>query len=114
MTKEIKTVKTAAHKLLELFGPKGEHWIQGTKFDGEHRYCLIGAMEKVGVANKVQDQIGLAASEIVNGKGNGEADAYEVIGLNDAENTDWPTIKRFLCKLAHPEREKGGATNKAA
>jgi hypothetical protein len=32
-------------KMLEIFGPNGEHWIQGFQYDRRRKWCLVGALK---------------------------------------------------------------------
>lgn len=35
-------------KALEIFGPKGEHWISGNLDDGHGNFCMLGALNEAG------------------------------------------------------------------
>jgi hypothetical protein len=32
-------------KMLEIFGPNGEHWIQGSEYNHGRKWCLVGALK---------------------------------------------------------------------
>jgi hypothetical protein len=93
-------LRTIARRLLDLFGVDGKHWIDGDYNDGEGNYCLIGGLEKIKLVNQ-RNRLNEAIAEFDTAH---DAQEDGVEEWNDSH--EWPTIREFLMKLAHPYQPK--------
>jgi len=98
-------LSTVAKKLLLLFGKGGKHWIQDHEDDGDGNYCLLGGLSKLGVRVECEDLLDDAIEKHTAGRWGTVAD------FNDS--TDWKSVKKLLCNLAFPKKEKKHAKAKA-
>jgi hypothetical protein len=98
--KKVTTLQGAAKALLNLFGPKGEHWTRTTdardkdglsvhaKSKKAVRWCLSGGMNKLSVSNKLRNKF----TDMI-------PDFNGIEGFNDKYKT-YPPVRRFLEKVA--------------
>ena len=97
-----KKVKEAAQKLLKLFGPKGEHWLNGAEDDGAGNYCLIGGLRHLNYDQSLFDPI-LPLREEVDRHNLGDEEEYEIIFEDTPEFNDrdgFTPVKAFLTFLS--------------
>jgi hypothetical protein len=98
MTEDVREIAT---KLLDFFGLDGKRWTQGTLYRiGNHRgepepsYCLFGACDYLGInRNDLNKKLVTDLPQWVS-----------IPNFND--KNDWPTVREWLSKLAHPYQPK--------
>lgn len=100
-------VRTVASQLRQVFGPNGEHWLQGRRHDRRGSHCLVGAIYAITDDRKRRKEaIALVASLL-------ERDDYSCLfpdrkrrhnieRFNDCAPS-FATINRLLTKLEEKE-----------
>ncbi len=111
MMNNMNTTQDTAKALLNLFGPKGEHWTQHTParnhygdpvpadFETARSWCLIGGMGKVYDAKKNILNWFKAFREF--SERAHREQFLEGISLRNFNDTkEWPEVKEFLEKMS--------------
>lgn len=100
-------VTKAAQRLLNLFGPKGEHWVRGSSAinaDGDivevksrkaRKWCLSGAIEKLRIPAQTMQDLQSRLSVTVGG----------IVEFNDSHKT-YTHVRRFLEKIVNRASKK--------
>lgn len=108
-TNKVVSAADVIAKSIDIFGPKGEHWITGVQHDGHGNYCMLGAIKKAGqVLGAPEKTVREARVEVAKAtpgwQDTGKSltalnmDAYsDIPDFNDTKLTYAP-IKRVMCK----------------
>jgi|HubBroStandDraft_1064217.scaffolds.fasta_scaffold27740_2 hypothetical protein len=103
-TRKPVTLEAAAKKLLNLFGPKGQHWIKGVSaVDSKGdtvavqskkavKWCFSGAIIKLNLPQEVRS----AFRETIGGS---------IIDFNDGHRT-YTHVRKLLERVAKPKTKK--------
>ena len=81
---------------LELLGPDGEHWIQGSLRDGLGDFCVVGALQEVAPTYQAYADARDALKQTISAlrvTGSGNIDRWN-------NRSTWPEVQRALQQTA--------------
>lgn len=111
MTELPKTGVEVLVRALEIWGPNGEHWIQG-KWYAEGNYCLLGGLD-MAAHGRVELPINnpyLAARALVQVALNSTQDTlshyFIITRFNDSPRTTFADVKALVCGAIQKELGK--------